>query len=415
MKTRSLGGLLVLAAALIFATIIIVPAQAQTFTVLYNFSGSDGSGPSGSLVRDSAGNLYGTTYNGGTYTAGVAFKLDTSNNETILFDFSPNNSRGAFPDYGLTMDKEGNLFSPADGGSPKGGGLLWELSPGGKEKVLWDFGGCFGCRKPGVAQGRLLMDASGNLYGVTALGGVKGVGPECHLYGCGVVYKLDTGGKLHVLHAFTGGADGRSPYGALLQDVKGNLYGAALSGGDLSCPQFPILGCGTVFELAPDGKFTVLHTFTGGNDGAGPDGGLVMDDAGNLYGAAQVGGNSNCDDGCGTLFKIGANGKFKVLYTFMDGEDGSYPNGNLVMDSKGNLYGETEGLTTNSFYGTVYELNPAGKMKVLHILNGSPDGADPVGGLIRDSDGNLYGVAYQGGSGNACLDIGCGTVFRVTP
>ena len=415
MKTRSLGGLLVLAAALIFATIIIVPAQAQTFTVLYNFSGSDGSGPSGSLVRDSAGNLYGTTYNGGAYTAGVAFKLDTSNNETVLFNFSPGNSRGANPAYGLIMDNEGNLYGPAEAGSPKGGGLLWELSADGKEKVLWDFGGCFGCRKPSVAQGRLLRDASGNLYGVTALGGVKGVGPECHLYGCGVLYKLDTTGRLHVLHAFTGGKDGGSPYGALLQDAKGNLYGAALSGGDLNCQPFPILGCGTVWELSSDGKFAVLHTFTGGNDGAGPGGGLVMDSSGNLYGAATVGGNSNCDDGCGTLFKIGANGKFKVLYTFMDGEDGSYPNGNLVMDSKGNLYGETEGLTTNSFYGTVYELNPAGKMKVLHILNGSPDGADPVGGLIRDSDGNLYGVAYQGGSGNACLDIGCGTVFRVTP
>jgi len=411
MKTQSFGGLSVLVAALIFATTIIVPAQAQTFTVLYNFSGSDGSGPSGSLVRDSAGNLYGTTYSGGTYTAGVAFKLDPSNNETILFDFSPNNSRGAFPDYGLTMDKQGNLYSPADGGSPKGGGLLWELSPNGKEKVLWDFGGCFGCRKPGVAQGRLLMDASGNLYGVTALGGVKGVGPECQLYGCGVVYELDTAGKLHVLHAFTGGADGGSPYGALLQDAMGNLYGAALTGGDLSCPEFPNLGCGTVFKLIPNKKFTVLHTFTGGRDGAGPYGGLVMDNAGNLYGAANVGGNSNCYKGCGTLFKIDTDG----LYTFEDGEDGSGPNGNLVIDSHGNLYGETQGLNTNSYYGTVYELNPARKMKVLHVLNGSPDGADPVGGLIRDSGGNLYGVAYQGGSGNGCLDVGCGTVFKVTP
>jgi uncharacterized repeat protein (TIGR03803 family) len=115
------------------------------------------------------------------------------------------------------------------------------------------------------------------------------------------------------------------------------------------------------------------------------------------------------------LFKISAQGKFTVFYTFMDGEDGSGPNGNLVIDSHGNLYGETQGLNTNSYYGTVYELNPAGKMKVLHVLNGSPDGADPVGGLIRDSDGNLYGVAYQGGSGSGCLDVGCGTVFKVTP
>jgi len=415
MKTVRWPGLVPLVVVLLLATSAIVPAQAQTFTVLYTFSGPDGSGPSGSLVRDAAGNLYGTTYFGGTYTDGIVFKLDRSNNETVLFNFNPSNSRGAFPDYGLIMDKEGNLYSPADGGSPKGGGLLWELSPNGKEKVLWDFGGCLGCRKPSVAEGRLLMDASGNLYGVTALGGVKGKGPECEFYGCGVVYEFDTAGKLHVLHAFTGGADGSSPYGALLQDTAGNLYGATITGGDLSCPQFPTLGCGTIFKLTPDKKFTVLHTFTGGKDGANSYGGLVMDGAGNLYGSALHGGSSNCDDGCGTLFKIDTAGKFTVLYTFEDGEDGGGPIGNLVMDPKGNLYGETQGLNTNSYYGTVFQLNSGGKMKVLHILNGFPDGADPVGGLIRDSAGNLYGVAYEGGSGTACLDVGCGTVFKVTP
>ena len=411
MKTQSSGWLVAFAVVLMLATSAIPSAQAQTFTVLHTFSGSDGSGPSGSLVQDATGNLYGTTYYGGTYTDGVAFKLDPSNNETVLFNFNPGNSRGANPAYGLIMDKEGNLYSPAEAGSPKGGGLLWELSPNGKEKVLWDFGGCLGCRKPGVAEGRLLRDASGNLYGVTALGGVKGKGPECEFYGCGVVYKLDTAGKLHVLHAFTGGKDGSSPYGALLQDAKGNLYGAALTGGQ-SCPQFSTLGCGTVFKIAPNGKFTVLHTFTGGKDGASSYGGLVMDNAGNLYGTALLGGNSNCYDGCGTLFRIDANGKFKVLYTFTN-EPAGYPFGNLVMDDKGNLYGETGGLNSNSYYGTVFELNSAGKLKVLHVLNGSPDGADPVGGLIRDSAGNLYGVAYQGGSG--CFDVGCGTVFKVTP
>jgi uncharacterized repeat protein (TIGR03803 family) len=413
MKARGFGATLVV--ILMFATSAIVPSQAQTFTVLYTFSGSDGSGPSGSLVRDAGGNLYGTTYFGGAYTDGVAFKLDPSNNETVLFNFNPGNSRGSNPAYGLTIDEAGNLYSPADGGSPKGGGLLWKLSPTGKEKVLWDFGGCFGCRKPSDPEGRLLRDASGNFYGVTALGGVKGKGSECEFYGCGVVYQLDGAGKLHVLHAFTGGADGSSPYGALLQDAAGNLYGAAITGGDLSCPQFPGLGCGTVFKLSPDKTFTVLHTFTGGKDGANSYGGLVMDSAGNLYGSALHGGNTSCDDGCGTLFKISAKGKFQVLYTFKDREDGGGPIGNLVMDTKGNLYGETQGLNSNSYYGTVFELNPVGQMTVLHVFTEYPDGADPVGGLIRDSAGNLYGVAYQGGKKGCLLDIGCGTVFKVTP
>ena len=408
MKTQGSGGLVALAVALMVATIAIPSAQAQTFTVLHTFSiyGSDGSGPDGTLVRDDAGNLYGTTYFGGAYDGGVAFKLDKSSNETVLFNFNPNNSNGAFPGYGVIMDKEGNLYSPADAGSANGGGVLWELSPDGNEKVLWDFGPRL---KPGVPEGRLLMDASGNLYGVTALGGVKGKGTQCE-YGCGVVFKLDTAGNLQVLHAFTGGKDGGTPYGALLQDAAGNLYGAAISGGDTSCPQFPILGCGTVFKLTPDNKFTVLHTFTGGKDGAGPYGGMVMDRAGNLYGSAHIGGNSNCDDGCGTLFKIGADGKFKVLYTFTN-NPAAYPIGDLVMDPKGNIYGETQGLNTNSYYGTVFELNSAGKVKLLHILNGSTDGADPNGGLIRDSAGNLYGVAYQG-FGKYDRN---GTVFKVTP
>ena len=412
MKTQGSGWLVVLAVMLMLATTAIMPAQAQTFTVLHTFSGPDGANPDGSLVQDAAGNLYGTTNSGGTYVdGGVAFELDKSGNETVLFNFNPNNSNGAFPGYGVIMDEEGNLYSPADAGSAAGGGVLWELSPDGNEKVLWYFGGCRGCFKPSGPEGRLLMDAAGNLYGVTASGGVKGKGTQCEYYGCGVVYKLDTAGNLHVLHAFTGGADGGTPYGALLQDAKGNLYGAAISGGDLSCPQFPILGCGTVFKLTPDNKFTVLHTFTGGKDGAGPYGGLVMDSAGNLIGSAHIGGNSNCDDGCGTLFKIdAANGKFKVLYTFTN-NPAAYPIGNLVMDPKGNIYGETQGLNTNSYYGTVFELNSAGKVKLLHILNGSTDGADPNGGLIRDSAGNLYGVAYQG-FGEYDRN---GTVFEVTP
>jgi uncharacterized repeat protein (TIGR03803 family) len=408
-KMHRSRGVVGLAVALMWATSVL-PAQAQTFTVLHTFSGLDGSGPDGSLVQDAAGNLYGTTYFGGTYTGGVAFKLDNTGNETVLFDFNPYNSNGAFPGYGFIIDKEGNVYSPADAGSAEGGGVLWELSPDGNEKVLWYFGGCRGCFKPSGPEGRLLMDASGNLYGVTQSGGVKGKGTQCEYYGCGVVFKLDTAGNLRVLHAFTGGNDGGTPYGALLQDAAGNLYGAAITGGDWSCPQFPTLGCGTVFKLTPDNKFTVLHAFTGGRDGAGPYGGLVMDSAGNLYGSAHTGGNSNCDDGCGTLFKIDANGKFKVLYTFTN-NPAAYPIGNLVMDPKGNIYGETQGLNTNSYYGTVFELNSAGKVKLLHILNGSTDGADPNGGLIRDSAGNLYGVAYQGFG----LHDRNGTVFKVTP
>ena len=399
-------------AVLFVATSVIPSAQAQTFKVLYTFRGTDGSGPDGTLAMDSAGNLYGTTYFGGEYGNGVIFKLNPFGGETVLFNGGPpGNNYGAYPAYGVILDKAGNIFGLLCA-SPEGGGeIVGRVA--GKGKILYDFGTCLNnCYVPSVPNGGLLEDSSGNLYGVTFFGGVKGQGLECEMRGCGTIYKFDTSGKFHVLYAFTGGTDGAYPDGSLIQDAAGNLYGATTSGGDLSCPQgMGINGCGTVFRLAPDGAFTVLHTFKGGADGAGPLGALVRDAAGNLYGAAQVGGNTSCYNGCGTLFKIDNRGRFTVLYTFTAVVDGGYPNGNIVLDSKGNLYGDTEGLNGNSYYGTVFELSPAGEMTILRILNGYSDGANPVAGLIRDAAGNLYGVAYQGFG----LNDRNGTVFEVTP
>ena len=405
MKTKFSGGLVALAIVLTLALSAIQPAQAQTFTVLHTFTGVDGANPVGGLLLDAAGNLYGTTYFGGTFTNGVAFKIDTSLNETVLFNFN-GGSNGCCLDSALILDNKGNLYGPAQEGT-NGGGVLFRLNPKDQEKILFNFGGCADCTRPGVPEGPLLMDTDGNLYGTTLEGGK---GSRCAESGCGTIFRLDPSGKLHVLYEFTGGKDGASPFG-LMQDAPGNFYGTALYGGDLSCPQKPNLGCGTVFKLAKDGKFTVLYTFTGESDGAGPQPGLVRDKAGNFYGAAEIGGNSNCDLGCGTLFKLAKNGKFTVLYSFTGAVDGNYPNGGLVRDSKGNLFGTTGIGTTNSFYGTVYELNNAGVMKVLHQLNGFSDGATPTNGLIADSAGNLYGVAFNGFNHKDQF----GTVFKVTP
>jgi uncharacterized repeat protein (TIGR03803 family) len=216
-----------------------------------------------------------------------------------------------------------------------------------------------------------------------------------------------------VLYAFQGGKDGASPFAPLLRDAAGNLYGIALYGGDFSCPQESTDGCGTVFKLGTDGKLKVLHAFTGGKDGAFPSQGLLMDKSGNLYGAAQAGGISGCGTesrGCGTLFKIGRSGKFRVLYTFTDGPDGTDPNGGLVEDPEGNLYGTTYGGDKlGTMYGLVFKLNKAGQLTVLHTLNGGTDGGFPSM-LIRDAAGNLYGTAYS----SAGFNPG-GTVFEVKP
>lgn len=408
MKSKFFRTLLRLCLGLMFATSGNSLAQAQ-FSVLYTFNGQDGLNPVGPLLRDNAGSLYGTTYFGGTYTNGILFKLDKSNNETILVNFD-GGDHGGFPNSGLIFDRAGNIYGPADQGRA-GGGVLFEVSPKGKEKVLYNFGGCI-CYRPRGPEGALLMDASGDLYGATVLGGVEGHGGACEYYGCGTIFKFDTAGKRQVLYAFKGGADGAYPSGPLLQDADGNLYGTALNGGDLSCPQFPMLGCGTIFKLAKDGKFTVLYTFTGGPDGAGPQPGLITDKDGNFYGAADVGGNNSCPYGCGTLFRLSKNGKFTVLYTFLDGTDGAggYPNGGLVRDPKGNLYGTTPGGTTNSLDGTVFKLNKAGVMTLLHIFTGGIDGGKPLSGVIRDDAGHLYGTTYTSAGFN-----GAGVVFEVTP
>jgi len=410
MKRPSFVKWVVLAAIVMLAISALLPAQAQTFTVLYSFPGftGDGLGPLGYLVRDGAGNLYGTTFEGGTGIGGegTVFKIDKSENETVLVNF--NSSNGSFPNSGLILDKDGNLYGPAKEG-PGGAGVLFRVSPKRDEKVLYAFQGCLNCHRLRGPQGALSMDSAGNLYGAVYAGGHSGIG--CPPYDCGALFKLDTAGKLHTLYMFSGD-DGDSPAGPLLQDSAGNLYGTAQYGGNLACPIAPGQGCGTVYKLATSGKLTVLYTFTGGPDGGLPGSALVMDKANNLYGVA-AGGNGNCEGGCGVIFKLTPAGDLTVLYTFSGGADGNYPNDPLALDAKGNLYGSTAGEFISEFspFGNVFELTASGKFIVLHNLNGATDGQTPFSGLIRDAAGNLYGTAFAGGENG----LGHGTVFKVTP
>jgi uncharacterized repeat protein (TIGR03803 family) len=217
-----------------------------------------------------------------------------------------------------------------------------------------------------------------------------------------------------VLHKFTGGSDGGPPLGGLIMGSAGNLYGDTLYGGG-NC------SCGTVFKLAPGGALTVLYEFQGGTDGSFPEGGLISDSQGNLYGTTESGGNStNCGFGCGTVFEVTPTGKETVLYNFQAGDDGAFPAGGLMMDESGNLYGTTRyGGGNNAACGsggagTAFELKPNGQESVLHAFGSGSDGACPVAGLIRDGNGNLYGTTeYGGGSANCADNLGCGTVFKI--
>jgi uncharacterized repeat protein (TIGR03803 family) len=260
------------------------------------------------LVRDSQGNLYGMTVFGGAYGYGTVFKLDTALKETVLYTFT-GGADGGLPAAGLVRDTQGNLYGTTTRGgdlscnAPDGCGVVFKLDTADKETVLYSFTGTGGDGAQPYSD--LVRDTQGNLYGTTELGGDL----TCNApHGCGTAFKLDTTLKETVLHSFTGtGGDGGGPVEGLARDTKGNLYGTTVYGGDLSCVGGSFPGCGVVFKLDVTGKETVLHTFTKtGGDGTFPDAGLVLDANGNLYGTTSYGGELACGAGigCGTVFKL---------------------------------------------------------------------------------------------------------------
>ncbi len=255
--------------------------------------------------------------------------------------------------------------------------------------------------------GVLILDSAGNLYGTTGVGGSGNCsGGE----GCGTVFKMDKTGKEVWLHKFDS-ANGAIPYAGLLRD-GGNFFGTTLEGGGTNCN--PPYGCGTVFKLSEKGqRETVLHRFTGDPDGSSPEAPLVSDQEGNLYGTTPSGGAH----ALGAVFKVSRTRKETVLYSFTGGSDGCYPYPGVVRDSAGNLFGvATEGGDgfCNSGVGVVFKIDASGGETVLHTFGGA-DGANPDSVLLFDSQGNLYGTTVNGGSSTGCGNTGCGTIFELSP
>jgi len=378
-----------LALAIIFMLTVFATqsAPAQTFTVLYSFTnGTDGGQPYASLVRDSAGNLYGTTAVGGASNFGTVFKLKKTGKEIVLYSFS-GGADGANPWAGLVWGPAGSLYGTTEAGGTSGYGTVFKLSKTGKKTVLYNFTGTGSDGAYPFA--RLVWDAAGNLYGTTYKGGASGNG---------TVFKLARTGKETVLYSFQGGADGENPYAGVVRDSAGNLYGTTFGA-------FGV-GYGTVFKLNAARKERVLHAFTGGTDGGYPYyGGLVRDSAGNLYGTTSYGGAHQY---FGTVFKINTSGKQTVLYSFTGQADGGQPNASLIRDAAGNLYGTTIGGGASG-HGTVFKLDQSGKETVLYSFTGGTDAAGPNANLLRDAAGNLYGTTIAGGAS------GGGTVFKLTP
>jgi uncharacterized repeat protein (TIGR03803 family) len=234
-----------------------------------------------------------------------------------------------------------------------------------------------------------------------AAGNLYGTTTEGGQFNLGTIFKLDSSGVETVLHHFSGGADGSIPFAGLILDAAGNLYGASNTGGDLTC------NCGTVFEIDASGSESVLYRFTGGTDGSFPvTGNLIRDSAGNLLGTTGSGGAF----GQGAVFKIHPDGTETTLYSFTGKSDGGSPFCNLIRDGNGNLYGTTSGGGTFRF-GTVFKIDSQGHESVLHNFAGGSDGESPMAGLVLDSKGNLYGTTAAGG---VIGKYGYGTIFEIS-
>jgi uncharacterized repeat protein (TIGR03803 family) len=290
-----------------------------TVTVLYSFTGgTDGAYPYAGLIQGTDGNLYGTTFQGGDSNAGTVFQLTPGGTLTTLFAFT-GGTDGGYPYAPLIQATNGNFYGTTLQGGASNAGTVFQLAPGSAVAVvLYAFTGGEDGAYPyaGLIQG---MD--GNFYGTTSQGGISAAG---------TVFQLTPAGTVAVVYAFTGGTDGAYPIAGVIQGTDGNLYGTTLQGG--------ASGVGTVFQLTPAGTLTILNELTGGADGAYPIAGVIQGTDGNFYGTAYSGGVSDA----GTIFQVTPAGVLTVLHSFTGGLDGAYPYGGLIQGTDGNLYGTTQ-------------------------------------------------------------------------
>jgi uncharacterized repeat protein (TIGR03803 family) len=365
-----------------------VLANAMTFTMSTGATG----GSTYNVVVQTTPMITNCTVTNGSGTVGSANINNVNINcvpgtESVLYSFQGSPTDSEEPDDGnaLLQANDGNLYGVTYGGGANGAGTVFTITPAGVETVLWSFGSGSDGQNP---YGRLIQAADGNFYGTTHSGGANNMG---------TVFEITPAGVETLLWSFGTGADGKYPYGGLVQATDGNFYGTTEGGGTHSR--------GAVFKITPSRVETVLWSFGSGTDGQVPWGGLIQAVDGDFYGTTGIGGTSNA----GTVFKITPAGVETVLWSFGSGSDGQLPYGSLLQASDGNFYGmANEGGTSN--VGTVFKVTPAGVETVLWSFGSGTDGQLPFGGgLIEGTDGNFYGLTSTGGTNNS------GTVFQITP
>jgi len=385
----------------------VTTAAATTTDVIFSFGEDEGEYADTDLETDSAGNIYGTTVLGGDFGSGTVFQLTPTPNgwvHTVLYSFT-GGVDGGEPYKGVTLDRDGNLYGTAvtgGSGNCEGGcGVIYKLTNTKgtwTQKVVHAFTGGDDGSGPGS---RVTVDRAGNVYGMTPTGGA---------YGLGTIYQIrpPSSGALtfKVIHAFTGGADGSNGSAGRMILRDGRLYGAATTGGNQ--------GSGVVFELTPkafgEWNFKTIYTFQGQPDGSFPYGALLFDPSGNIYGTTYYGGAN----GIGAVYELSPQpvGEWTedLIYSFQQGPDGNSPISNLVFDKAGNLYGTTSEGGLGS--GTIFKLSPVGgnwTETVVHAFEGPPDGGFAYNGMVVDAFGNFYGATVHGGENND------GSVYKFTP
>jgi len=354
-----------------------------SLTTLVNFSSANGTSPYG-IATDGTGNLYTAMNQGGTNNAGTVVELTETTHVVMTLGTFGGTGNGVNPDSGVISDANGNLYGTTVHGGALGFGAVFEVAAGTQTiTTLASFNNTNGANPIGA----LIADSSGNLYGTTS-GGANGNSN-------GTVFEV--GAKTHgitTLASFNN-TNGNSPLSSLLVDANGNLYGTTSRGGANND--------GTVFKVAAGTHaLSLLASFSGTNGG----GSLIADSSGNLYGTLEEGGAN----GDGSIFELNpTTGVFTTLFSF-NGLDGYKPDGSLIADANGNLYGMTFGGGGDSgLAGTVFELNVTNNSLTTLFAFNSTDGRVPEGNLIADANGNLYGVTNQGGANND------GTLFELSP
>jgi len=386
-------------------------ASAQTEQKLYDFCSrpgcTDGEYPNGKLIRGAGGILAGTTTSGGAHNQGTVFWINASGVEKVLYSFcaQQNCADGSQPFDGLIADKSGNLYGTTYLGGAHGQGTVFKITKSGTESVLYSFCGVVGCPDGANPYAGLIMDKAGNLYGTTLGGGANNNG---------TVFELSTTGSEIVLHAFQNTPDFATPYGGLVMDTQGNVYGTTWFGGANNA--------GGVYEVSPDQTETRLYdqwcSLPCTQDGSSSAATLLLGN-GNLFGTSVLGGAF----AHGLVFQLNIRSKKEtILYSFagIPDADGAAPFAGLINDTLGNLYGTTTGGGVSGCggglqdgCGAVFKLTFSGgrwtESTLYTFANDAKDGANPFGGLIIDSQRNLYGTTRLGGLNNA------GTVFKIAP